>query len=75
MWSLEHSPPAPITRLPNELIWSIVQLLDLEDAFVLGLSCRFFRDIMRDDSICRTLVEVSTFLCTFFLCLTNPLTA
>jgi hypothetical protein len=61
MQSLSHFPQAAITRLPNELIWNIVQLLDLEDAFVLGMSCRFFRDIMRDDSICRSLVEVRSF--------------
>ncbi|KAL1888701.1 hypothetical protein Sste5346_009407 [Sporothrix stenoceras] len=51
--------PAPITRLPNELIWSILQLLDLDDAFGLGRTCRFFRDIMRDNSICRMLVELT----------------
>ncbi|ERT02273.1 hypothetical protein HMPREF1624_00571 [Sporothrix schenckii ATCC 58251] len=53
------SSAASITRLPNELIWNIVQLLDVEEAFVLSRSCRFFRDIMRDDSICRMLMEVN----------------
>lgn len=63
MEALTPFSPAHITRLPNELIWGILKLLDLEDAFGLSQSCRFFRGIMRDNSICRMLVEVSHSLC------------
>ncbi|OAA57368.1 f-box domain containing protein [Niveomyces insectorum RCEF 264] len=47
----------PIFLLPNELLLAVVQLLGLDDAFVLGLSCRFFHGIIRDNSICRVLLE------------------
>ncbi|CAK7202581.1 hypothetical protein SEUCBS139899_005305 [Sporothrix eucalyptigena] len=51
------TPAPPIIRLPIELACNIIQLLDIDDAFILGSSCRFFRNIMRDSSICRPLIE------------------
>ncbi|KAL8363351.1 hypothetical protein RB601_009225 [Gaeumannomyces tritici] len=46
-----------IRRLPWEIISYIVQDLDLEDFVSLSLSCRHFLSLLRDDNICRILLE------------------
>ncbi|KLU86406.1 hypothetical protein MAPG_05420 [Magnaporthiopsis poae ATCC 64411] len=46
-----------IRRLPWEIVSYVVQDLDLDDFVSLSLSCRHFQSLLRDDNICRRLLE------------------
>ncbi len=44
--------------LPIEMTASIAKCLDVDDLFNLALTCRYFRDVIRDDNICRRILRV-----------------
>ncbi|KAL8307066.1 hypothetical protein RB593_005793 [Gaeumannomyces tritici] len=43
--------------LPWEIISYVVRELDLDDVISLSMSCRHFQNLVRDDNICRRLLE------------------
>jgi hypothetical protein len=50
---------SPLVKLPYELLWLVVQYLDLEDTHALSLSCRSLQFLFHEPNIAKTILEVS----------------
>ncbi|KAK4452414.1 hypothetical protein QBC34DRAFT_35064 [Podospora aff. communis PSN243] len=48
---------SPLVKLPYELLWLVVQYLDLEDTHALSLSCRSLRFLFHEPNIAKIILE------------------
>ncbi len=47
-----------LSNLPNEITSNIVTNLDIAEVFSLSLTCRHLCNFIRDDTVCRHVLEV-----------------